>query len=229
MPGNLGRLLSRQGIWALFLAALPNHVSATLSSYLVPHPTCPPQSCPTGTQEGGKAVRGTQIFPSGQRRQSCGCFVYLSLFLPGLLRGGEGEQMRGRGRERFCFPLFCQAASRKTQFDLSLEVCDVTQASWGLKFRFCPRCTSGGWRDGRARWGAPSHVPRHCRLTLTVYLMPSYSAQACWGQGQLPRCPLLSTVSSTQKKMAVSCPWITLFPVFFIPREAIWWSLPSQG
>jgi hypothetical protein len=38
---------------------------------------------------------------------------------------------------------------------LSLEGCDVTQASWGLTFRFCPRCTSGGWRDGRARWGSP--------------------------------------------------------------------------
>jgi hypothetical protein len=127
-----------------------------LSSSLVPHPTCPPQSCPTGTQEGGKAVGRTQIIPSRQKRQSCGCFFYLPLFLPGLLRGGEGEQTRGRGRERFCFLLFfVRPRAGKPSLILSLEGCDVTQASWGLTFRFCPRCTSGGWRDGRARWGSP--------------------------------------------------------------------------
>lgn len=32
-----------------------------------------------------------------------------------------------------------------------------------------------------------------------------------------------------RSSMTLSCPRITLFPVFFIPREAIWWSLPSQG
>lgn len=122
------------------------------------------------------------------------------------------------------------SASMKTQFDLSMENFVVTQASWGLKFIFCPVYTSGGWRDGRARWGAPSHLPWHCRLPLILFIWCSaFSLRHAVEKGSHPYVPYAVGSQAPRRSMTVSCPWLTLFPVFLIPREAIWWSLPSQG